>query len=231
MDKALILLFLFLAQTMQMGPIMSPQPVGATGHTFTFLHASQNLSCSPSITCSVTVPSTTAGTLLTYWIIGQSGTNLTIITATGGTFVHCSNCAQADAANLFIDGGYVLAGTGGLTTITFTVSSGLIGYAVEVDEISYTGAGAISLDTSNGNALTTCTSCAVLGVTLTGTSDYLSRMFGVDNTPTAPGAPWTNPANIATSGVIGAVNQSTAATFNIAQSGGGGVAQAIMAFK
>lgn len=201
------------------------------GHTFTFLHANQNLSCAGT-TCTVTLTSTTAGSLLAFGLVSQNTPAQTFVSiSAGGTFVHPGTCSFQSTSNLYVDCGYVLAATGGVTSITVTLS-GTFGGAIEIDEVSYTGAGAITLDgTPTGNALTTCTSCAVVPLTITGTSDYVWRMFAVDNTPTNPGGVWTSPANITTTGAIGAVNQTSAATFNVAQTGSGTVAQNVMAFK
>lgn len=243
MDSKLILIILLLALSVPafgqgniLAPIFFGQPVAAaSGHTFTFLHTNANASCNSP--CTVTTTSTTSGSLLVIWIVDGGATALTGVTCSpsacttgGAAYVHCSNCNFSDAVNLTVDGGYVLAAPSGVTSVVATFTGGGTS-AVEVNEITYTGTGAISLDSSNGSALTTCTSCAAFNLTITGSSDYVTREFAVDNTPTNPGAPWTNPAHITTTGVIGALNQANANTFNVAQAPGGGVAQAVMAFK
>lgn len=208
---------------------------GGSGHTFSFLHANTATSCNSP--CTVTTTSTSSGSLLVIGLTAGAASAITAVTCSpnacnsgGAAYVHCTNCNFSDAVNLSVDGGYVLASPASDTSVVVTFTGGGAN-TVEVDEISYTGTGAISLDSSNGNALTTCTSCATFNLTITGSSDYVSRNFAVDNTPTAPGAPWTNPNNVTTTGVMGALNQANANTFNVTQAPGGGVAQYVMAFK
>lgn len=206
-------------------------PTSTATHTFTFKQAHQNLSCSGT-TCTITgLTSTTAGSLLVYTTVGGGGNN-TITGATGGTFAHCPGCAFLSTSNLSVDQAYAIS-TGGNTSVVIS-NPFPGGYAAEVDEYTYTGAGPLLLEAWGGNILSTCTSCAVKAATgLAGTSLLFSREFAVDNTPTNPGGVWTNPANITTTGVIGAINQATSAgaTFNVAQSGSGTVAQSFLVFR
>lgn len=207
-------------------------PTSSATHTFTFKQAHQNLSCSGT-SCAITgLTSTTAGSLLVITTVGGAGDN-TITGSTGGIFAHCPGCAFLSTSNLSVDQGYILASTGGATSITIT-NAFSIAYAAEVDEYTYTGAGALILEAWGGSVDTSCTSCAVKAATgLSGTSLLFSREFAVDNTPTNPGGVWTNPANITTTGVIGAINQATTtgATFNVAQSPAGTAPQSFMVFR
>lgn len=212
-------------------------------HTFTFGHANTNTSCPASTSCSVTTTSTTSGSLLVMHVAGVGNGSAQAITAAscspsacssgGAAFVHCSNCYFLTTSNLFVDAGYVLAAPSGVTSVSITVQNApnAGNWVAEVDEVTYTGGGNAAFDSSGGSTLATCTSCVTSSLTISGTKDYVSRAVNVTNSATAPGAPWTSPGNITTTGIIGALNQTTVGTLTISQSPTGVVSQDVIAFK
>lgn len=171
---------------------------GASGGavTWTLVHDTQTDSATgtctqPSTTCTITIPSTTAGNILVGYIYNAS--NLSISTVTGdGTWTHCSNCAVSNATVAAgIDMAYRAVATGGATSIVFTFSGTASSFTiVEVSEW-HRSTGSATFDTSNNvNDSTNCTACNGVTLTLSGSNDLIVSAFTLSQTLTSINSPY-----------------------------------------
>lgn len=171
------------------------QAQGGSAGTWTFLHVAENTGCNGT-SCTVTVPSTTAGSVQVVWAVGGGSSN-TISSASGGggswTLCPSSGChtySSSGGGNL--DGIYNVTGTGGATSIQVNISPSET-WTVVYAEASCSGcSGSRALDTygvTAGNS--SCGSCTGVGLgTLTGNPDFGIQMLNYDNSLTIP-SPWT----------------------------------------
>lgn len=181
------LLFLAASLTGQVLPLGS---MTVSGGTFTLLHVTAPatvLGCSN--TCTVTVASTTAGSLQVMTAMSsQAGQNWIVSVSGAGSW----SCPVIDNnANGSISGCYNVNSTAGVTTLTITSTPGGQ-YNVRVWEYSFTG-GPVSLDTSTSNGnLTPATTQA--GVTLTphGSNDVIVQWVLSGAQPTSISGPYGN---------------------------------------
>jgi hypothetical protein len=157
--------------------------------------------------CTVNVEPVGAGHTLI--AVGFSG-NLTVRTlssVSGETWTHCAGangCSFGsiggtaflfqDLRGIWLDASYVLSATGGEETLTCTLSGTSAGYiACGIYEYSYSGA-SVSFDTSNGTTDFSCTTCAGIALTLSG-SRHLIVQAAVPIKPlSAISGSYTNPA-------------------------------------
>lgn len=224
----LIALAFFFQSVIFPWPNVIPSGGGGGGSkTWSMVQHSSNTACSStSATCSVTVTSTGSGHLLVITAVyGSSSTDITISsTSGGGTSTHCTNChATRDSSGDEEDISYILSSTSGATSISVTMSSSAFSgnWIATVEEYSWTGGGSAALDTSNSvQDNTSCTTCNLPSLTLTGTDDVVLYDLNSSQGTTAPGGIWTNPADVNTTGVFAAINtSSTLSTFAMSPSG------------
>lgn len=208
------------------------QTVAAGGVTWTLIQDVAGTCNNTLGTCAYALASVGAGDLLVFSSSYGNATPVAISSiSTGGSFVAdtaTDKCASTSSDCL--SQGHVLSATGGVTAITQTMASGSLVYITgEVDEYKRS-TGTATLDDAESNQPASCTSCATVALTLTGT-DVVVRGFNTSSTPTAPGAPWTNPNNLTAIGFIGALNQTSGTGPTIAQTPSSGPVSDGLAFK
>jgi hypothetical protein len=229
--------------------VNSPPPSGGGGGvTWTVVQHPSNYSCgvggSGNQSCSVTSSATTAGNLLilTSAAYNNTGTSPTFVSASGdGSWTHCP--ASQSHVNLAVsetaDCVYILSATGGATTETFTwnfTTGTSIGIDVELYEV-HRSTGTATYDTGGGTtSLTSCSSCSGPSISLSGgVTDFVATWGGFSNTPSAPGSPYTSPADVdpinVAGGFAGALNQSSYSTPVWTQSPASYAAISAVAFK
>jgi hypothetical protein len=200
------------------------------GLSCTYAHASCNTvvqhktsAACTTTSCAVTVTSTGSGHILVYGYVGNLTATATISSVSGGgTWTHCSNCSAKDSNGDQVDISYTLASTGGVTTITATLSSAPALGGGTVWELSCTGVAA--LDTSGSNVHNTaCTTCAGEPLTLSGASDAIVQITAPAGTATAVTSPYNSNQDFPQSGDFGdagAVSQSSGSAPNWTTSSG-----------
>ena len=163
--------------------------------------------------CTVTVSSTTAGSLLVAaaWRDDNGAVNAPTASTSQGTWVHCTNCAQFESGAGLVDAWYILSSTGGATTIICNQASTPSFHGCALMEWSYTP-GPISFDVSassiNGGA--SCTACAGPALTITGTKDLFVGSIVPASSCTAVNGAYTNVADFPSGvGYVAAINQAT----------------------
>lgn len=127
--------------------------------------------CSTSgTTCSVTVSSVGAGhSLIAFSMYGHTG-QVTLSSVNGETWTSCPTCAGGQSGNGFTDAKYVLSATGGETSFTCTADITPTGYnSCGIVELSWSGSSVTYAD-SNKASDTSCTSCAGIALTVSGTN-------------------------------------------------------------
>jgi len=148
-------------------------------------------------TCVMAVSATGSGNLLVFGVDSLGGSNFTITAAaTGaGTMTLCA----ASACHLFagtsaynIDSGYVLSATGGVTSLTATVSGTPSGtWNCWVKEISHTGV--VTYDTAGTRGPISCASpCAGVALTLGGSNDIIVQLCDGGPNCTAVTSPYSS---------------------------------------
>jgi DNA-binding winged helix-turn-helix (wHTH) protein len=163
------------------------------GPTWIYVQNGFNNSCSGT-TCTVSLSTTTAGSVLVAGMFDITAAGHTIASASGGggTWSLCasSGCALTQSA-FSLDMAYNITGTGGATSVVTTLNSSSTNWGVDIDEWKCTAnCGTIALDQIVGTKYTSAscsTGCLGAGFTgLTGTSDLIVDF--VDRT-TAAGTP------------------------------------------
>lgn len=207
------------------GAMLCAAPADAT---WALVQHPNNL-CTGASTCAVTLTQNTgSGNLLVISVSGGASATRTISSiSAGGTFVHCSNCS-ANAAGNIVDQGWVLSSTGGVSSITVTLSGSATFFA-EIDEYS-TSSGPAIADTSGSGTEATCTSCAGKALALGGSNDVIVQVISPNGSASNITAPYSNPNDASASSTAGALNQSagTAPTWTTTS---GVAAVAAVAFK
>ena len=225
-----------------------PKPsAGGGGVTWTLVQHPSNFTCSASngsttIACTVTASATTAGNallLLGGLYFENAGATAPSFNAASGdsTWTHCPASLKTDqyASPSWenTDCAYILSAAGGATSFTFTwnvpsTSTGIYADA-ELLEV-HRSTGTASYDTGGvaacGTPSTGVTSCAMANLTLTA-ADFVAEWAGVSEIPSAPGSPWTNPADVDSSNLygifLGALNRPSGAltgpTFTLSSAG------------
>ena len=200
-----------------LAPILQGGTAAGSTHTFTKVQqvTSGSLACSP--TCNVTVASTGTGHLLV--VLAVSPTTATALLSSisgGGTWVvptGANTCSRGTVAEGGVSCGYVLASTSGTTTVTLTMGVTQT-YDVSFWEVSYTGAGPISVDAQNSGASTAAASPPGQALTLAGTSDAIFQNVATSSAQvTAISAPYTDFTNAGANfvGMAQTLNQSSGA--------------------
>lgn len=187
-------------------PIMSPSsaPAGGTG-TWALKHAGVQNTCSgsgTSISCSATVTSTTAGSILVACATFLGAPTPVTAMAGDSTWTHATNTylsvANDGNGSHTTDCYYILSATGGATTITASATYGSFFTYVDifVSEFTYTsGGGAPTFDVgNNADDGGGCTTCAGPSLSITGTDDLIIQVAnGWDEAATAISGTYTNP--------------------------------------
>lgn len=185
-----------------------------------------------STSCATTVASTGAGNVI---VMGVRLANSTTITSTsgGGTSVLCGvTCQNGNSASGFVDVAYILSSTSGVTSITLNFGTSTSA-DVFIWEVSSTTT--VTLDTSSSALRTAnCTSCAGVGLTLTGANDAIFTVAACAQTCSAisggytadPATPWPNG-----NGMARLINTTTGTAPNWTQAPTGNLATAAIAFK
>lgn len=144
-------------------------------------------------TCTITVPSTTAGDVLVGF--SYSGNSFALTSVTGdGTWTHCSNCAVSNATVAAgVDMAYRAVATGGATSIVFTFSGTTSSFtAVEVVQFRRS-TGSATFDVSGSvNDSTNCTACTGVPLTLTGggSNELIVSVFTESQTLSTVNSPY-----------------------------------------
>jgi hypothetical protein len=241
MRKFVPVLLLLLWPHWSMGQYTVPQHTGATsaasgGHTFALVQHPHNVSCSgSSATCAITLTQNTgSGNLGIISFDATTSTTVSISSISGaGSWTHCTNCSQKDSSNDQVDASYIYSTTGGVGSISVTLTTAPgSSWGASYTEYSFTGSGGVTLDASNGNTNggTTCTTCTMPSLSLTGSRDVIFYQSNNDNGFGCPGSPWTNPCDEATTAIVAAINV-TSTLASLAQSPAGNQATSALAFK
>ena len=121
--------------------------------------------------------------------------------------------------------------TGGVTSITVTISSSQAIGTIEFVEYSFTS-GPVSFDNDGVATLTTCNPCTGPTLTLTGANDVIVQYTATGNTCSNVSAPYTAPKDFpAGNGVAGAVNINAGTAVSWTYSGSTSGAAAALAIK
>lgn len=151
-----------------------PQHTGATAASSPLWTLEQNPfgnatneagTCGSAVATTCVIPLTqpvAAGDTLIFWAATQNSVTISSISA-GGTFVHCSNCAQTSG---LLDGGYVLVATAATTSITVTFSGATGGGDAGVYDWKWSGS-TVTFDSSGGTPVTSSGASTFPGQTLT----------------------------------------------------------------
>jgi hypothetical protein len=204
---------------------------GGSNHTFALVHDTYKNTCGGGASCVITVPATGTGNLLV--AVELNSGSATISSGTnGGTWVHCTGCQQFDASAGSTDMAYVLASTAGVTSITITNAANVGAFfAIRLLEYSYTN-GPIAFDVAGVADRTTCTACAGITLTLTGTQlEAIIQSAVPTNAFTAVSGTYTNPADFTDGGIAGSLNTSSGTGPTWTQNTTGTAAMSAIAFK
>jgi hypothetical protein len=165
---------------------------GAVG-TWSLLHVAQS-SCTSSASQSITVPSTTAGTVQVIALGACSSAGSSTISSAsggGGSWVTCPShgCAISGVGDLgTTDLIYNITGTGGATSISVTISTSenaILNYAEF--KLTCTGCAAISnQQNSRTTSSSSCSTCTAASFTSLTANDLLVQAMNIDNYPTTP---------------------------------------------
>src|SRR5271166_9012 len=184
MKRALLFFFLPIALSAQT-LVRLPGPGGAGGGAFVVTqHVTLNsTSCNGTATCSITVASTGSGHPLNI--------SATLSTTGGGATLSSVSDNQTETwtqASSFTTqynysgsnwktnlDAYVLSSTAGVTTVTFKTTSNVANWSLEFTELA-SGGLTVYYDTANAVQDTTCTSCAGVGLTLSGSNDAILQV-------------------------------------------------------
>lgn len=150
-----------------------------------------NGACPTGTTCAVTVAALTAGSTLVAEVQYSNGASHTISSFNaGGTWVIPAGC-HGFANILGIDCAYALSSTGGVTSITVTVSASLTTpWAFHVREYTSNG---LTLDgTPTNNSSAACAACVTPSVAGVAGNDLLVAGAQFANTATSVNAPYGN---------------------------------------
>lgn len=202
MRAILILALIFSQGTKVVGPakIVGPTSIPLTsGITWTIPHDTVNTGCTlPTSSCSITIPSTTAGNAGILFMLASS--NITISSITGATFTACrtvggniNTCAAFQSGSGANDASYILSLPGGVTSLTVNLSGTESAFlSIEFVEI-HRSTGTATLDASGAVTNTTCTLCSGVALTLSGTNEINVQTFAIDHNFGSPiiNAPFT----------------------------------------
>jgi len=142
--------------------------------------------------------STGAGHVLIAMAGYGSLSSITVSGVTAGacsaSWVHCPSCHGNDASSgKQVDGWYCLNSASGITNITFTLSatqSGGPSWNAYVFELSSTTTFVID-STNSVDDSTTCTVCAGVTLTLTGSNDAIMQVYGAGSSaPSSISSPY-----------------------------------------
>lgn len=222
------------------------------GVTWTLRIHPSNYTCSfatvSTASCSLTATTVANDGLILassmFALTASSHVPPSLLSASGdSTWTHCPSCGASIeyTTNTYevCDAYYIPVATGvtsGTFTITWTIPAGA-GANGNIDVELYDvvrSTGSPSLDTSN-NATQTSATPTGPSLSLTGTSDFIANWGGFEQTPSGPGAPWTNPNDVDSVNVfgvfVGALNRSSGAAVSYSQSPSGGAAMCGIALK
>jgi hypothetical protein len=181
--------------------ISGPGPcnVGACGNTWTTstgwsatgATSSTGVACTPACP-AVTVPTTVAGDLIYVQVV--SSTNAFTISsgsAGAGTWVIPANCVSSGGTGELACA-YVLSATGGVTTITITMS-GSITATISIRSYHPSSTTAVAETVPAANSSAGCSNnCTTPSVTLTGTSDLIVAAISAGDTGCSVASPYGN---------------------------------------
>lgn len=197
--------------------------------TFTVVQSRDNAACSSTASCTVTI-TTTAGHVLVAALVADVNIQITSVT-NGGTWTHCSNCANGSAATGYVDMAYTLASSSATSIIINHTALSNNSIAL-VWEYSYS-ASSVAFDAS-GNSLipstSPCTSCAGTALTLSGTSDAISTVAGCGGACSAITTYSADFAFVSGDAYAHLINTSSGAAPSITQTSGG-IATTALAIK
>lgn len=188
-----------LAQTVFVGPSAQLGPVSQStnqGTNFSFVTATSLAQCPTTGTsCPIATPSTVAGAILVASLINIGGAGSVVKFSAGsgggGAWALCSSftgaptCSVYDSTdNISLDLIVNYTGTGGATSITFTLSQACTLCFVEVDEFTR-NSGTTSVDqVATPTYQANCTTCNLLAFnSLTGSSDLLVQSVFANESP------------------------------------------------
>jgi hypothetical protein len=228
----------------------------AAGITWTVVQHPNKFTCSNSgasgsVSCTMTVTSTTAGNALVFasalfWGSTNGNQAPTSVSATGNsgdtTFTHCPNGYASEQYSTHnyenVDCYYIASATGGATSVTFTWTLQSAVSATDNIDIEFIelhrSSGTPVIDTTNNAVSASCSSCTAPTLTLSGTSDAIVQFIASPNAISSISGSYTNPTDIDSTNVLGAfagaMNQSsgTGPTWTVTT---GGVAMGGIAFK
>lgn len=146
--------------------------------------------CSP--TCSITVPSTTAGNLLFIEASTQVSNDYISSVSGGGTWVVPVACQKqvTSPSTLNVSCAYVLSASGGTTSIAVTMAGSSSATGIGIYEVHRTS-GSWALDTDGSTANTASFTPPLQPLTLTGTNDVVFQVMGdIGGIETCQYYPW-----------------------------------------
>lgn len=173
------------------------------GRTFTLLHQTFH-SCTSCASDTITIPSTTAGSLIvintvsisnqgdyisTTTVPTDGGDTFTVPAQTTGGTSGSSTCGYGADFSYSLSCAYTTSGAGGKTSLVVTFNTTAV-FVTVVSEVSYTGS-SLALD-AQGCTRATTTNPSVDALTLTGSSDALFPSYGGPAAATAVSAPYSN---------------------------------------
>lgn len=177
-------LFFFVAASLT-GQVLPLGSIPVSPGAFTLLHVTApagTAACSP--TCTVTVTSTTAGTLQVLMAATSDGNQAWVNAVSGAGNWSCPLMDNLPGIGS-ISGCYNLSSTAGVTSLTLTSTVSGDSYNVRQFEYSFTG-GPASLDSIGTTAnLTASTTAAGIALTLGGARDVIVQSIVSTNGPTA----------------------------------------------
>jgi hypothetical protein len=130
--------------------------------------------------CAVTLAQSTTGSthlLIAEVNIGAGSATITALTDSASqTWTKCTACTAINGAANGVGVWYIIGTSSGVTSVTATISVTNDARGITVYEFS-TDQSAFTFDVGGNRAVTTCTSCAGVALTLTGSNDVIVQIM------------------------------------------------------
>ena len=158
------------------GTFSTPAPVFNFAN-ITSPNGAAEYNCSP--TCSITIPSTTAGNLLYVEASTEVYGDYISSISGGGTWVIPTGCQEqiTTPSTLNVSCAYVLSATGSTTSVSITLDGSSSATGLAVFEVHRTS-GTWALDTDGATANTASFTPTLQALTLSGTNDVIFQAMG-----------------------------------------------------